>query len=805
MTQRLHGLSAVVALCALVSACGGGGDSTAPPPPPPPAPTPLPESFTVKADAHVDSGAEEQFGTSVTATEGVSFRWDFGDGTTATGPNPKHAYAKNGSYQVTVAIANTADDLRTASWILQVGDYAAVAGLSCTQPDSGGWCWQHAGAEGGHRINDIAFADARTAWAVGTGGALLKSVDGGDSWVAVSTPAATSATDFVQVRFYDTDHGAALTGQGAVLLTSDGGATWTRRSPGLAPNTWTQIEAFDAQQIVLTSSYYGPVFVSHDGGATWQQSSLSSPAVVSDGSDCTAVDGGYFDIAHGCTGGGYNSYPLPAGPGGSYYWASYYTVTFGAPQRGVAFATYYDYTAGGYHPWMAESADGGQTWSGFAPSGLDTLVGQMPYTPRLEMSSALDGHLYYAGYPQRAAATHDGGHTWHVVPQTTFLSAYAANYRDAGTVGSLLWESAGSRIATTADDGQTWRIMSVHAEDASSPATETALHLVHYADATTMIVRGGIDRFYITHDGGHAWQRILGPDQRDEGAYASASWFLDADHGFVATTNGALLATADGGRSWTRQDFPQTAFLGLYDASLWFSSTTDGWMVLNGTLSHTADGGATWSVPLGAARLTAVSGMAWADAQHGWVTTQPNYSGGFTPASLYATSDGGNTWASVTTLPPALSQYSGATGVVMRDATHGALDANGSIYTTSDGGASWQLSASALGLHLRGAGNMLWSWGNGLLYVSADAGITWQPASLPQGVTVADVAFADSGHGWVVGPQGTMLGTTDGGITWTSQPVGTDVDLTSVTALDASTAWVVTRNGQILATATGGR
>ena len=172
MKTSIHGSIAVAALCAFLAACGGS-DS-------PPAPTVLPASVSIANDARAEAGAASTFKTDLPTATGLTFLWDFGDGSTGAGATASHAYAKPGTYQVTLAVTNDAQDLRTAMSTIEVGAYANVSGLVCSQADSAGWCWQHAIVMG-HQINDVFFVDATHAWAVGDGLTILKSSDGGST------------------------------------------------------------------------------------------------------------------------------------------------------------------------------------------------------------------------------------------------------------------------------------------------------------------------------------------------------------------------------------------------------------------------------------------------------------------------------------------------------------------------------------------------------------------------------------------------------------------------------------------------
>ena len=60
----------------------------------------------------------------------LSFAWDFGDGTTATGVNVEHAYGSDGSYTVTLTVTNSSGISATATVVITVGPSAPVARIT---------------------------------------------------------------------------------------------------------------------------------------------------------------------------------------------------------------------------------------------------------------------------------------------------------------------------------------------------------------------------------------------------------------------------------------------------------------------------------------------------------------------------------------------------------------------------------------------------------------------------------------------------------------------------------------------------
>ena len=81
-------------------------------------------------------------------------------------------------------------------------------------------------------LNDVHFADASNGWVVGdavgvTGdGGILRTTDGGATWSKVSG----ITTDLYGVDFIDASNGWAVGSGGAILRTTDGGATWSAQT-----------------------------------------------------------------------------------------------------------------------------------------------------------------------------------------------------------------------------------------------------------------------------------------------------------------------------------------------------------------------------------------------------------------------------------------------------------------------------------------------------------------------------------------------------------------------------------------------
>lgn len=83
-----------------------------------------------------------------------------------------------------------------------------------------------------HPLNGVDFSDSAHGWAVGEGGALLATADGGATWKAQNSGSGQWLTD---VSFADSNFGWAVgdagVGSTSILATSNGGATWSKQYP----------------------------------------------------------------------------------------------------------------------------------------------------------------------------------------------------------------------------------------------------------------------------------------------------------------------------------------------------------------------------------------------------------------------------------------------------------------------------------------------------------------------------------------------------------------------------------------------
>ncbi|MFH8984037.1 WD40/YVTN/BNR-like repeat-containing protein [Streptomyces varsoviensis] len=278
------------------------------------------------------------------------------------------------------------------------------------------------------RLRGLAAVSRTAAWAAGTKGTVLRTLDGGRHWRDAS-PRGAGELEFRDIEAFDARHAVALSiGEGAasrVFRTDDGGANWTESFRNTDPRAFYDcMTFFDRREgIALSDPVDGKyrVLATHDGGRNWRVLPSDGMPPARPGEAAFAASGQCLTSTGGrdawiATGGATASRVFHSTDRGRTWTVTETPLPAGDPARG-AFALAFrdrthgivvggDYRAGQPSPRAAAvSGDAGATWTPAArpPAAYRSGVAWLPHTRAVALAVG----------PTGSDITMDGGRTWH--------------------------------------------------------------------------------------------------------------------------------------------------------------------------------------------------------------------------------------------------------------------------------------------------------------------------------------------------------------------------------------------------------
>lgn len=282
-------------------------------------------------------------------------------------------------------------------------------------------------------LRGLSVVSQNVVWASGTGGTVIKTVDGGKNWAVIVVPGAEKL-DFRGIRAFDEKNaviissGPAEKGQAHIYRTQDGGKNWQQVFEEKRPGIFFDAVAFwdRSHGIVLSDPVDAKfaLFMTDDGGATWKQIPPSALPLA-------LKNEGAFAASNSCL----------TVQGASNVWFA---------------------TGGASVARVFRSSDRGQTWAVAetpmrptnASSGIFSLVFQ-----DAKYGIAVGGdyaHPESSDLPS-VMVTSDGGATWKedlpTTPRGVYLSSVISvwsphkdNLIAVGSTGAMEWMDTGSWI-----------------------------------------------------------------------------------------------------------------------------------------------------------------------------------------------------------------------------------------------------------------------------------------------------------------------------------------------------------------------
>jgi len=476
-------------------------------------------------------------------------------------------------------------------------------------------------------LTDVFFINPDTGWIVGTYKIVLLTTDGGENWSRIMNQISEDKC-FYSVKFTDALHGCAVGGlmsfsdEGFIMVTDDGGYTWTETSPAESHHFETVI--FLDSVTGWVCGRHGDLFKTTDRGMTWEDKRFSYD--------------NYEDIYFFCDSNGMlltgNQVILTTNGGED--WDSVLYVNLGGLPSFCPSGENQGWTVG-FGGSLNKTCDGGYTWQGMNHGILEPIN-------NIGMFNALQGvALHGSAYPGGdLLVTQDGGYYWSKDTVVTNGPFYNIFVRESTCY--LLNRNA--QLMKSTNSGQDWEMYEV-------PANSNQYRNMQFVDDNTGYLSGYPGYVFKTTDGGQTWEDKSIPgdvniwdmfflDENhgwiidhlhkhiirtnnggdtwvttmldDQGLYQPRNVnFTSESTGYVVTDDGILFNTLDGGDSWAPiYIFSNSAY------DIYFTSPTEGWCITFMGIQHTLNGGFSWGEKERFG-TNHVSGTFFIDKDQGWL------------------------------------------------------------------------------------------------------------------------------------------------------------------------------------------
>jgi len=307
------------------------------------------------------------------------------------------------------------------------------AGDDPSMPFAGSWLVRGSGTTA--TLRGLHVVDAEVAWASGSGGTFLRTVDGADTW-EIGTVAGAEELDFRDVHAWDQDNALVLSAglPARIYRTGDGGRTWLLVYNNESPGVFFNAVSFwdDRRGIAVGDPMDGRFLLiqTGDGGRTWDELPFESRPEALEGEANFAASGTCMSVSGADTvwfgAGGPAARVFRSTDAGSSWTVAETPIRSGLPSQGV-FSLYFanqrrGIAVGGDYldelnptATAAVTLDGGVTWTAVdtPPSGFrECVVAVSDATPRV---------LIAVG-PSGTDLSEDGGLTWRPFAERHFHS-----------------------------------------------------------------------------------------------------------------------------------------------------------------------------------------------------------------------------------------------------------------------------------------------------------------------------------------------------------------------------------------------
>ena len=327
--------------------------------------------------------------------------------------------------------------------ILSLAVLSVLLGVSPAAAARPGYAWHDTPTGTTAHFRGLSAVSATTAWVSGytpTNGVVLRTTNGGATWLDVSPPG-SAGLQFRDIEAFSADHAVVMSignnpSDFRIYVTADGGQSWALTFVNSEPTAFYDcMTFFDSKRGLALSDppdgLHFRVIATGDGGLTWHVTGTDMPPALP-GEFAFAASGQCITTDHGHrswfgTGGAAQarvfrsddrgeSWTVAPTPMNSGPTAGVFALAFRGQQHGLAVGG--DFLAPTASPDnFAGTADGGTSWS---------LLQGAPAEYRSGVTW-VDGHTAIAVGPSGSDVSQDGGTVWQRFDDGSLDTADCAN------------------------------------------------------------------------------------------------------------------------------------------------------------------------------------------------------------------------------------------------------------------------------------------------------------------------------------------------------------------------------------------
>lgn len=578
----------------------------------------------------------------------------------------------------------------------------------------------------GNTLNSISFYDFNNGYSAGSKGTIIRTTDGGRSWITENSGVSTSINRIICLNKFRT---IAIGDRGVILTKSSIENFWiSRRSP--VPYNLHDVK-FISDKTGYTAGLGGTVLKTTDSGIQWIKLNTGTSASL------FCID--FADVNTGVSG-GYNVI-LKTSDGG-FSWMNL-NILISPPSQIIDVRmfgrdTIYALCCTPYGGFL-KSTDGGFSWE-FHSLNLPLLFdGTVDLVRSFSFKDSQTG--YIVTDLGTILNTQNGGGYWS--SDSTYRPVYEksgilreVNYFDAGTI---FITGGGGTVISSNTCGKSWETISGNHSDIRS---------IIFQNEYTGYAVGEDGKILKSTNSGYGWETIK--IKTDE--ILNHITFISEMTGFICGKDGVILKSSDSGIKWaniksgTIEELKHISFINHSTGYICGGKS-------EAVILKSTDNGESWQKIYGNREMLKLNSLEFINVNKGFACGKFGY--------LLKTTNGGTSWMVNQVSPEeifSISFYDEQYGLVAGE--------DGFIYRTSDSGNTWEYSASGyyntlFRIKFLTQDIALCAGREGSIIYSMDKGATWNRAEKKTGNSLYDITYtgniSEKIISFVSGEFGTLL------------------------------------------------